>query len=225
MYQRWFQSLRVDGLVLNRIRSQDWRISYLSEKRVPFVTLGRLPSNQDYPYILVNERGGFERLVMHLVQKGHKRLAYVGASPNLMIQIERFAGYKRGLELSGISYDGKLVRRGNLTEEGGYSAAQKLLAIPDPPTAILGCNDLTAIGILKAAQESGLQVGKDLAVAGYDGIQETAYTTPPLTTLRQPTYEIARRLTVMLILLTNGNMLDEPHVVFEPDLILRDSTE
>ena len=225
MYKRWFQSLRVDGMVLNRIRLQDWRINYLSENKVPFVTLGRLPSNQGYPFILVNERGGFERLVTHLVQKGHKRLAYIGASPNLMIQVERFAGYKMGLELSGLSYDGKLVLRGNLTEEGGYSAAQKLLALPDPPTAILGCNDSTAIGILKAAQELGLQVGKDLAVTGYDGIQETAYTNPPLTTLRQPTYEIARRLAGMLISLTNGNDLIEPQVVIEPDLILRESSD
>ncbi|MBE3142392.1 MAG: LacI family DNA-binding transcriptional regulator [Planctomycetes bacterium] len=225
MYQRWFQSLRVDGLILNRIRLQDWRINYLSESKVPFVTLGRIPSNQEYPYILVNERGGFERLVTHLAKKGHKRLAYIGASPNLMIQVERFAGYKKGLELSGLSYDEKLVLEGDLTEEGGYYAAQKLLAFSEPPTAILGCNDLTAMGILKAAHESGLQVGKDLAVAGYDGIQETAYTNPPLTTLRQPTYEIARRLAGMLISLTNGNTLNEPRVFFEPDLILRDSTE
>jgi len=192
---------------------------------MPFVTLGRLPSNQDYPYILVNERGGFERLVTHLVQKGHKRLAYIGAPPNLMIQVERFAGYQIGLELSGLSYDGKLVMRGNLTEEGGYSAAQKLLALPDPPTAILGCNDLTAMGILKAAQELGLQIGNDLAVAGYDGIQETAYTNPPLTTLRQPTYEISRRLAAMLISVTKGEPVSNPHITLEPELILRSSTE
>jgi LacI family transcriptional regulator len=224
MYQRWFQSLRVDGLILNRIRLQDWRINYLSENKVPFVTLGRIPSNQDYPYILVNERGGFERLVMHLAKKGHKRLAYVGASPNLMIQVERFAGYKKGLKLSGLSYDEKLVLEGDLTEEGGYYATQKLLTLSEPPTGILGCNDLTAIGILKAAQELGLHVGKDLAVAGYDGIQETAYTNPPLTTLRQPTYEIARRLAGMLISMTKGNTLDESQVILEPDLILRAST-
>ncbi len=85
MYQRWFQSLRVDGVILNRIRAQDWRIRYLAENKVPFVTLGRLPSHQDSPFILVNERGGFERLVTYLIQKGHKRVAYVGASPDLMI--------------------------------------------------------------------------------------------------------------------------------------------
>ena len=225
MYRRWFQSLRVDGLILNRIRLQDWRIDYLSNNKVPFVTLGRTASNQEYPNIFVNEREGFERLVAHLVEKGHKRLAYIGAAPNLMIQIERFNGYKRGLELASLSYDKDLVLEGDLTEEGGYLAARKLLGLIKPPTAILGCNDLTAIGALKAAQEAGLQVGKDLAVAGFDGIQETASTNPPLTTLRQPTYEIARRLAGMLISITKGNPLNESQVIVEPDLILRASTE
>lgn len=225
MYRRWFQSMRVDGLILNRIRLQDWRIEYLTNNKVPFVTLGRTASDQDYPYIFVNERGGFEQLVAHLVEKGHQRLAYIGAAPNLMIQIERFTGYKSGLEQAGISYDQNLVLEGDLTEEGGYQAAKKLLALAKPPTAILGCNDLTAIGALKAAHEANLLVGKDLAIAGYDGIQETATTNPPLTTLRQPTYEIARRLAGMLISITKGNPLNEPHVLVEPDLILRASTE
>ena len=204
IYQRWFQSVRVDGMLLNRIRLQDWRINFLAENKVPFVTLGWTPANQDYPFVVVNERGGFERLVTHLVEKGHQRLAYIGAAPNLMIQIERCNGYKRGLEQASLSYDENYVLEGDLTEDGGYQAAKKLLALSKPPTAILGCNDLTAIGALKAAQELGLQVGKDLAIAGYDGIQETASTNPPLTTLRQPTYEIARQLANMLILMTQG---------------------
>jgi len=225
IYQRWFQSVRVDGLLLNRIRLEDWRINFLTEKKVPFVTLGRTPSNQDFPCVTVNDRGGFERLVTHLAEKGHQRIAYIGAPPNLMIQIERLAGYKNGLEIAGLSYNKNLVLEGDLTEEGGYQAAKSLLVLAKTPTAILGCNDLTAIGALKAAQEAGLSVGKDLAIAGYDGIQETASTNPPLTTLRQPTYEIARRLAVMLISITKANMLNEPHVVVEPDLILRASTE
>ena len=77
---------------------------------------------------------------------------------------------------------------------------------------------------MKAAQESGFQVGKNLAVAGYDGIQQTAFTDPPLTTLRQPTYEIARKLAKMLISITKGNKLDESRVVLDPELILRAST-
>jgi LacI family transcriptional regulator len=224
MYQRWFQSVRMDGIILNRIRLQDWRINYLLENKVPFATLGWIPSHQGYPYILVNERGGFERLVMYLATKGHKRLAYIGAPSNLIIQVERLAGYRQGLEHSGISYDEKLVLESNLTEEGGYSAAKKLFILSDPPSAILGCNDLTAMGILKAAKEFGFQIGKNLAVAGYDGIRETEFTDPPLTTLRQPTYEIARRLATTLISITRGNHDISPRIVIEPELILRAST-
>ena len=121
MYQRWFQSIRVDGIILNRIRLQDWRIGYLLENKIPFVSLGWVPSHDEYPHILVDERGGFERLVLHLANKGHKRLAYVGTSPNLMIQVERFTGYKQGLELSGLSYEDKIVLEGDLTEEGGIT--------------------------------------------------------------------------------------------------------
>ena len=78
---------------------------------------------------------------------------------------------------------------------------------------------------INAGWNLGLQAGKDLAIAGYDGIQETAFTNPPLTTLRQPTYEIARRLAGMLISMTKGNTLNEQQVVVEPDLIVRASTE
>jgi LacI family transcriptional regulator len=72
IYRRWFQSVRVDGMLLNRIRSQDWRINFLSENKLPFVTLEQIALNQDYPFVVVNERGGFERLVIHLVEKGHQ---------------------------------------------------------------------------------------------------------------------------------------------------------
>jgi DNA-binding LacI/PurR family transcriptional regulator len=225
LYKRWIQSVRVDGVIINRIRVNDWRVDYLTQNKIPFVTLGYNASVQGYPYIAVNERGGFEKLVLHLVNKGHKRLAYIGASPLLMIQAERFTGYKRGLELSGLAFDQNLVIEGDLTEEGGYNAALKLFTQPDPPTAILGCNDLTAMGVLKAAKLAGIEVGKSLAVTGYDGIRETDYTNPALTTLRQPTYEIARRLAGMLIEMIKGNPIDEPHLMIEPVLILRASSE
>jgi LacI family transcriptional regulator len=225
LYRRWFQSVRVDGMLLNRVRLNDWRIRFLTESNLDFVTLGWVPSSRDYPHIVVNERGGFERLVAHLVRKGHQRLAYIGAANNLLIQIERSNGYKTGLEVAGLPYDENLVVEGDLSEEGGYRAARKLLALANPPTAILGCNDLTAIGVLRATQETGLRVGKDLAITGFDGIQDTESTYPQITTLRQPTYEIARRLTKMLIAINKGESLIETRVVIEPELILRASTE
>jgi len=224
MYQRWIQSMRVGGIVLNRIRTQDWRASFLAQNQVPFAVLGHISIDMKIPNIVVDERGGFERLVQHLASKGHQRIAYIGGSPDLMIQVDRFGGYQQGLLTAGLLRDKDLILEGDLTEDGGYEAARKLLAQSDPPSAILGCNDLTAIGVLRAARQAGLQVGKDLAVAGYDGIQQTEHTDPPLTTLYQPTYNIARLLAAQLLKVLKGEVIDEYRQTLEPILILRAST-
>jgi len=225
MYQRWFQSSRVDGIVLNRIRIHDWRVEYLAENQMPFVTLGLPETEHDFPGIKVDERNGFERLVLHLTQKGHRRIAFIGGPAELVIQQERLGGYCQGLSAAGLAYDDRLVMHADLVEEGGDSAARALLTRPAPPTAILGCNDQIAIGALRAAKAAGYKIGAGFAIAGYDGIRETEYTDPPLTTLYQPTYDIARRLVKMLAAVINHQPVDPLRPVLRPDLILRASTE
>ena len=223
-YRQWVQSRRIDGIVLNRIRSQDWRIEFLLEQQFPFVCLGKTEKNGLYPSIFVDERRGFARLVSHLAQNGHRQIAYIGTSPDLMIQHERFAGYRMGLEQAGIALNPEWIKEGNLTESSGHDAAQQLLSGSSVPTAIMACNDLMALGALQAAQEKGIRVGTDLAITGFDGIKETEYTTPPITTLFQPTYEIARNLTDTLGKIINGTRLETLSQTVEPDLILRASS-
>jgi LacI family transcriptional regulator len=224
LYTRWFNSRRVDGWILNRTRVDDWRIQFLTQNQIPFTALGRPTTTYDFPTVILDEQSGYQRLIQHLAERGHQRIAYIGASPDLVIQQERFTGYRKGLELSDLSFDSMLVRSGNLTEDSGHRAAQELLDLSNPPSAILACNDLMAIGALSAAQEKGMEVGKDLAIAGHDGIKETAYTNPPLTTLSQPTYDIARKLTRMLIQVLQEKDLPEKLTMIQPDLILRPST-
>jgi len=225
MYQRWLQSSRVDGIVINRVRIHDWRVEYLAENHMPFITLGLPDSNHNFPAIQVDERGGFVRLVLYLKDKGHRRIAFISGPSELVIQQERFGGYRQGLSAAGMEYDEQLVAQSELTEESGYLAAQELLSRRNPPTAILGCNDQIAIGALRAAKETGRKVGAEFAVAGYDGIREAEYSDPPLTTLSQPTYDIARQLIQMLVTAINHNQLSQPRTVVVPELILRASTE
>jgi LacI family transcriptional regulator len=225
MYQRWCQSGRVDGMVLNRVRTHDRRVDYLAEAHLPFVTLGIPETSHTFPAIKVNERGGFRRLVLHLKEKGHSRIAFIGGPTDLVLHQERFEGYREGLNEAQIAYEEQLIRQADLTEDGGYLAARDLLKLGNPPTALLGCNDQIAIGAMQAIKESGRKIGSGFAVAGYDGIREAAFTDPPLTTLYQPTYDIARRLVTMLILLINQQALERPRLELEPELILRASTD
>lgn len=223
-YQQWVQSGRVDGIVINRTRLDDWRINYLKQNRIKFVSLGKGSGDADYPYIEVHDTAGMEKLVNHLVEKGHRRIAFIGASPDLVIHEDRHTGYLNGLKKAKIRTDTSLFRSGDLTEESGYQCSHSLLSLPEPPTAIIGCNDLMALGALRAAKERGLYIGTELAIAGYDGISETKFTDPPLTTLYQPTYEIARKLGNILVSMVKGKKPEESNLIIEPELLVRAST-
>jgi len=223
-YERWVHARKVDGMVLNRIHLRDWRVQYLAQAQFPFVTLERSLDPYEYPSVEVNGRYWFKMLVDHLVSLGHQRIAYIGAAPELKIQTDRFDGYRDGLQGHGLAFDTGLVIEGDLTSEGGYRAAERLLSIPDPPTAIACVDDMTAIGALHAAREMGWTVGLDLAVVGFDGIEGFEHTQPPLTTINQPVYQIARRLVQMLAARISGEPLEEIRVQIEPLLEIRQST-
>ena len=225
MYRRWIQSRRADGIVLSRMRLDDWRVKYLQDVSFPFVAFGRSRTPKDFPLIGVDGENGVKQLVKHLAQQGHRRIAFIGAPSGLTLQADRFSGFTKGLLESGVELDRDLVAVGDLTRKGGNDAARALLAQKNPPTAIVCANDLTAIGAVSAAHEAGLKVGQNIAIAGFDGIEDTEHTLPPITTLRQPVYEIARRLVQMLIQIISGEALEEMQVVLKPELVLRESTE
>ncbi len=224
IYARWVQSRLVDGIVLNRMRVRDWRARYLAQNKFPFVAHGHTHLRLDFPYIEMDSRNVFILLVKHLVERGHRRIAYIGGPRDVTLQADRFAGYQEGLTRTGIPFNESYVVEGDLTRNGGYQAAQHLLALPEPPTAIIGANDMSAIGAMRAAHERGLVVGRDLAVAGYDGTEDSEHTQPALTTVKQPIYDTARQLVRMLIARIDGKELAEPHVIIQPELIMRAST-
>ncbi len=225
LYTRWVQGRKVDGIVINRILLHDWRVRYLSEQEVPFVSLERSPEVKKFIGIEVDSRAGVLALMAHLVGLSHRHIAYVGASTNLKIESDRLEGYRGGLKEAGLPFDTQLVAMGDLTAASGFNAAERLLSLKDPPTAIVCVNDLTAIGVMHAINEHHLRVGQDIAVAGFDGIPDTAHTQPPLTTLHQPVYDIARDLSKMLLACINGQPPAQTDTIVRPELIVRASTQ
>lgn len=223
-YERWLHGRKVDGVILNRMHLKDWRVQYLAQNKFPFVTMERSLDPYDYPSVETNGRRWFAKLIDHLVSLGHRRIAYIGTNPEMKIHADRFAGYQDGLHTHGLEFDPQLVVTGDLTSEGGFRAAKQLLALSQPPTAIACVDDMTAMGVLHAAQEMGWTVGKNLAVTGFDGIEGISHTQPPLTTINQPVYIIACRLVQMLVDQIAGKMVDFQHVQIEPVFEIRQST-
>lgn len=224
VYEHWTHGRKVDGLVLNRMRLSDWRVQYLFMNNFPFVTQERSLDSGDYASVEVDGRYWFRRLVEHLVSLGHHRIAYIGASPELKIQADRYQGYQDALLAADLEIMPTWITTGDMTAEGGYQAAGQLLTLPDAPTAIACVDDMTAIGALHAAHDHGHVVGQDLAVTGFDGITGFEHTQPPLTTVNQPVYQIAQQLVQMLATLINEGSLLEKRVRVQPVLEIRAST-
>lgn len=228
-YERWVHGRKVAGIVLNRLRLQDWRVRFLAQASFPFVTLGRSLDAGDYPSVEVDGRRWFKRLVDHLIELGHRRIAYIGGWPDLVIQAERVAGYQDSLQTAGLPFDALLISTGDMTAEGGYQAAVGLLNLEQPPTAIACIDDMTAIGVLHAAGQLGRSVGGqpaagELSVVGFDGIIGSEHTLPPLTTVYQPVYQIARRMVALLMDSIAGGATGDRRVRIEPTLEIREST-
>lgn len=223
-YRRMVAGSRVDGVAIARVLRHDPRIEYLKEVHHPFVAFGRTSADNNYPYIDVDGATGIRQVVEHFVAYGHQHIALILSPAELAFTAHRFAGYQQGLERAGLPYREDYIAAGDLTQPGGTEAARRLLSLPQPPTAIIACNDLMALGAMAAITAQGLRVGLDVAAAGFDDIPASANAQPPLTTVRQPIYDIGRRLVDMLIPLLRGQPLEEPHVLMVPELIIRASS-
>jgi LacI family transcriptional regulator len=223
-YQRIARSRRVDGFVLVRMRASDWRVGYLIQEGIPFAAFGRSATGGDFPYIGVDGATGVETLVRHLVDLGHRRIAFISAPPELTLAQDRLNGYRDGLNRAGIAFEPELVLGETLTLEGGYQAARRLLERHLALSAMIGANDRSALGAMRAVQELGYKVGHDVAIAGFDGTEAGQYAQPPLTTIHQPVYDIGRQITSMLLAKINGDPVDPIQYLLEPELRIRAST-
>jgi DNA-binding LacI/PurR family transcriptional regulator len=225
-YNRLVGGHRVDGMILARTRHPDSRITYLKEKQHPFVVNGRAAPGEtsDFPYIDVDSQTGIRLLVEHFVQLNHRHIGLILPPQDLAYARYRFNGYREGLEHAKLPYCQEYVRYGDLTRLGGYVGAQTLLDQNPEITAIVACNDLMALGAMSAIQARRLKAGEDIAVAGFDDIPAAEYAHPPLTTIRQPIYEIGQRLVRMLVDLIKEQPLQETQVVLPPVLIPRASS-
>jgi LacI family transcriptional regulator len=196
----------------------------LSEKGFPFVAFGRSDLDFDFPYVDEDSYQGIKTLTQHMIDLGHRRIALISAPPDLMFSRFRSRGYFEALQENNIPVDETLIVTGDLTQRGGYQAAQQIIGLNNRPTAIVACNDLMALGTMSAIQNEGMVVGKDISVGGFDDIASAEHAHPPLTTIRQPLYEIGQRITEMLIQLLQDKEPKVRQVMLLPELVVRSSS-
>jgi len=160
----------------------------------------------------------------HLLDLGHRRVAWIGGPSKGGPLAERFHGYRAALEEAGMRQRTQHERHGDFTFDFGRAAAEYLLALPERPTAIMCGNDEIAIGAMHAARAAGLVVPDDLSVVGFDDTTQAAWTTPQLTTVRQPLADMGRMSVSMILAASRGLAPESPHIQLATGLTLREST-
>jgi LacI family transcriptional regulator len=188
---------RVDGLIIMTPRVQSDALTEGVDLGVPVVFVNSELGETPYDLFSIENRDGARRVVAHLIEQGHTRIAAIAGPAGSADAEDRLAGYHDALERHDLA-EGPILD-GAFTQESGYEAGQKIVEETERPDAVFACNDYMAIGAMAAFREAGLHVPEDIAVAGFDDISSARYANPSLTTVHVPVHDLGRRAGERLI--------------------------
>jgi LacI family transcriptional regulator len=218
------EQTHVDGLVLTPPLSTDHAlIAALDEQGLPFVRVAPDAFDHPSPKVEIDDRAAAREMAEHLIGLGHRSIAFIAGHPDHYSSQLRLEGFRNALAAHGIAADTVRVERGFNTVQSGAEAARRLLGGADLPTAIFASNDDMAAGVMMVAHELGVDVPRQLSVAGFDNTQLAQIVWPSLTTIHQPSYDMAYTATDLLIRMVRGEHV--PAVtLLDHKLVIREST-
>lgn len=218
---------RVDGLILMARRLPKAALLEIISQKTPVVLLEPQILGLGIDSVRVDNRDGALQATRHLLDLGHRRIAFVTAPKESRENRERLQGYRDALASAGVAFDPALVVPGGYTEEAGATAVRQLFSLSADswPTAIFAYNDRVALGGIAALQARGLAVPEDVSVVGYDDIESAAYLRPALTTVHQPIEEMGEAAARLLIeRLNRRRRSGSQEVLLKAELVVREST-
>ena len=222
LVRQFVRQTRVDGLLLTApITDRADVTSLLVESDIAFAQISPRETNPQWTSVSPDDFGASRTLTRHVLGLGHRRIGFIKGDPKHGASHKRLSGHLACLDDHGLQTDPALIVDGQFDFDSGRRGLLALWKLPQPPTAIIACNDDTAAGVVVTAHERGIRVPGTLAVAGFDDSPTATHTWPALTTVRQPIAQIAFRATELLI----ASIAGEPprQETFGCDLIARSS--
>jgi LacI family transcriptional regulator len=206
LYGRVIRGRHVDGVILACQTVDDPLVPRLHADGIPFVLVGRHPG-ASVSFVDVDSRGAAQGAVAHLLGHGYRRIAMICGPPHLIASIDRHAGYVTALQEAAVPPEPSRVVFADFTQRGGHRAMQRLLQDgTDFPEAVFAASDALAFGAMAAIQEAGLRVPDDIAVMGFDGLDEGIHAQPPLSTVTQPVAGLGREAVRLLL-----SLIEDPN--------------
>ena len=215
-----------DGALIILREESSEELERLLDGGYRFVVLDPLmPLDERIPSVSAAHTSGADQAMRHLLELGHRRIAQITGPRGWVATEDRRRGYRAALAAAGILPDPALEVEAEPEIPTGRVAADYLLDLPEPPTAIFAFNDNIAIGAIQAARARGLRVPEDLSIVGFDDVEHATIVTPALTTVRQPLAEMGRTAVSLLMrLLLERQRVEALHVELATRLVVRDST-
>ncbi len=222
---RFVTQKSVDGLIIAG-KVPDLFLQKLEHYKLPTVFVDYYPPQGEHSAVLIDNLRGGTLVVDHLVQLGHRKIAFIGGDIDHPSIQGRLLGYRTALEKYQIPYRKELVviSEKSTSKEDGFSAICKLLENGKDFTALFACNDAMAIGAMECLKKHGLQIPEQISVVGFDDIESDAFLDPPLTTVSVPKYEIGLEAMRLIREILNGRIRKNKKILVSVQLKVRQST-
>ena len=222
-YSRIFRGQKTNGTIILGAAISDKIGDKLTTDKFPHIFIDRYTEDTKTNCICIDNAGGAKKAVHYLASLGHQRIAYIGGIGDFASGLYRKKGFTEAMKELALPINPAYILEGKWSEESGYNALFQLFDLEIPPTAVFCANDRMAIGALQAAYDRKIKVPDQISVMGFDNVQFSAYTTPPLTTLTVPIYEIGKFAANQIIAIDNGKKFFRKEV-FDVNIVIRDST-
>ncbi len=205
IFERILETRLTSGLLAILPGELTDQLSALYEQGFPVVMIDDQGHPSHAPWIGADNQQGAYAATRHLIQLGHRRIGFIQGPERYQCSLERYAGFLQAMGEVGLTPDPALILQGDFEIAGGRACGERYLTMAEPPTAIFATNDQMACGVSETAEERGVRVPNDLALIGFDDIPLSAHCRPPLTTVRQPFFEMGQRgLEQLLTLIESG---------------------
>lgn len=228
-YERFYSRGRVDAFAVIRPLLTDSHIlEHLVQKKIPFVLHGYMDIGQPYSYVTIDNRGAFRKLTTLLLDLGHARIALLNEELRYWFADERLQAFRAALTERGLAADPALECEFAMNEANAYTVTRQLLAMPNPPTALVCGNMLGAQGAYRAIRDLGLEPGRDISVVAHDDVSSEVNAElfqPALTATTSSLTEAGRKVGTFLLALMAGVSPESLQVSWQPALTYRDSAQ
>ncbi|WP_163101633.1 LacI family DNA-binding transcriptional regulator [Peribacillus alkalitolerans] len=218
------QGGRVDGVILLYSRIEDRVLTYLKERKFPFVVIGKpFKDVEQITHVDNDNYKATKEATKYLLDLGHKQIGFIGGDLNFVVTIERLLGYEKALREAGIQSNDDFIIHSQFLREGGQEAISKLLNLKNPPTALVVADDLMALGVLNTLSEMNISVPDDISILSFNNVLFSELSKPPLTSVDINIFELGYQAAKSLIQLLENPKEPVKRLIVPHELVKRQS--